>query len=348
MRFSKVAAFLFGAITVMALSARIMHSQAKAGPSAVKVHMVVTDQRFSDNNDPTVLRPENVQVKQGKNVLEVEQLIPARGDNAALQLFILIDDTLDPRVGSNLDEIRDFISAQPESTVVGVGYMSNATFQVVQNFTADHAVAAKSVRLPRGRLSAMDSPYLSLMSLVKSWPQQKVRREVLVLSDGIDVMRGRSPMPSYTRTGMGPSPSQYSTRGGMRTFPTEYPTSPSISPDTDSTSAACQRFGVIVYSIYAVGAGRIGRNAWEAQLGQSGIAKIAEETGGEYFSLGTSTVVSFKPYLERLESIFLNQYYVVFHARLGKKDGLQRVDISTNLPDVDLAAADNVWVSAKE
>ena len=133
----------------------------------------------------------------------------------------------------------------------------------------------------------------------------------------------------------------------MRPLPSQYPTSSSISPDTDSTSATCQRYGVIVYSIYAVGAGRIGRNAWEAQLGQSGIAKIAEETGGEYFSLGTSTVVSFKPYLERLQNIFLNQYYVVFQAAIGKKDGLQRVDISSNLPDVDLAAADNVWVGAK-
>lgn len=334
MKVSKMAVLLFGSIFVIALSARIMHSQVKAVPTAVKVHMVVTDQSFSDNSDPPVLRPENVQVKQGKNALEVEQLVPARGDNAALQLFILIDDTLDPRVGSNLDEIRDFVSAQPASTVVGVGYMSNATFQVVQNFTADHAIAAKSLRLPRGRLSAMDSPYLSLMSLVKSWPQEKVRREVLVLSDGIDVLRGRSPMPSYTRTGMRPLPSQY-------------PTSSSISPDTDSTSATCQRYGVIVYSIYAVGAGRLGRNAWEAQLGQSGIAKIAEETGGEYFSLGTSTAVSFKPYLERLQNIFLNQYYVVFQAAIGKKDGLQRVDISSNLPDVDLAAADNVWVGAK-
>jgi hypothetical protein len=334
MKIKKIASGLFGTICVLALSARIVHPQVKATPTTVKVHMVVTDQGFSDNNDPPVLRPENVQVKQGKNLLEVEQLIPARGDNAALQLFILIDDTLDPRIGSNLDDIRDFINAQAASTVVGIGYMSNATFQIAQNFTADHALAAKSLRLPRGRLSAMDSPYLSLISLLKSWPQEKVRREVLMLSDGIDVLRGRAPLPSYTRTGSRPSPSQYTT-------------SSSISPDTDSASATSQRYGVIVYSIYATGAGRFGRNAWEAQLGQSGIAKIADETGGEYFSLGTSNVVSFKPYLERLQKIFQNQYYVVFQATLGKKDGLQRVDISTNLPDVDLASARNVWVSAK-
>jgi hypothetical protein len=74
--------------------------------------------------------------------------------------------------------------------VVGVAYMSNASFQITQNFTADHALAAKAIRLPRGSSSAMDSPYLSLVSLMKGWPSQKLRREVLMVSDGIDRLRG--------------------------------------------------------------------------------------------------------------------------------------------------------------
>jgi polysaccharide deacetylase 2 family uncharacterized protein YibQ len=48
----------------------------------------------------------------------------------------LIDDTLNPQaVGNNLNDIKDFINAQPSTTVVGVGYMSKATVQIVQNFT---------------------------------------------------------------------------------------------------------------------------------------------------------------------------------------------------------------------
>jgi hypothetical protein len=43
-------------------------------------------------------------VKQGKTFLQVTQLIPSRAEAAALQLFILIDDTLDSRVGNNLNE----------------------------------------------------------------------------------------------------------------------------------------------------------------------------------------------------------------------------------------------------
>ena len=85
-----------------------------------------------------------------------------------------------------------------------------------------------------------------------------------------------------------------------------------MSPDADSASTAGQRYGVIVHGIYATGVGRAGRNAWEVQLGQSGVGKIADETGGEYYSLGTQNLVSFKPYLDRLQKVLDNQYYLVF------------------------------------
>ncbi len=317
----KIAPGLCGVICALALGAGIAHPQVRATFSTVQVHMVITDQAFSDSNEPPVLRAMNVQVKQGESALKVDQVIPAQGDNASLSLFILIDDTLDPRIGTNLNELRDFINAQPATTQVGVGYMSNATFQIAQNFSTDRALASKALRLPRGRLSSMDSPYLSLISLLKSWPQEKVRREVLMISDGIDHLHGNR-----------------SNRAGSM---------PTMSVDADSASTISQRFGVIVYSIYAMGAGRLGRNAWEAQMGQSGVAKITDETGGEYFAMLYQNAVSFKPYLERLQKIFQNQYYLVFQAAPGKKDGLQRVDISTSVADADIAAADNVWVGTK-
>jgi hypothetical protein len=326
----------FGMLCLVALSGRIVHSQEKSTPGTVQVHMVITDQSLSDNSEVPVLRPDNIQVKQGTTVLKVDQVIPSQGDNAALQLFILIDDTCDPGIGNNLNDLRDFINAQPASTVIGVAYMSNATIQIAQNFTADHALTAKALRLPRGTSSAMDSPYFSLIGLVKNWSQQKVRREVLMITDGIDRLRGdrsaESQMSLRARTGPYTAPAS-------RTIST-------ISPDADTASTNSQRYGVIVHSIYAVGAGRYGRNAWEAQLGQSGVAKISAETGGEYFALGTQNAVSFKPYLERLQRIFDNQYYLVFQAVPSKKDGLQRVSVSTEMPNADLAAADNIWVPA--
>jgi hypothetical protein len=119
-----------------------------------------------------------------------------------------------------------------------------------------------------------------------------------------------------------------------------------ISIDATPASELSQRYGVIIHGIYSRGVGRLGRNAWEEQIGQAGVAKISEETGGEYFALGTSNAVSFKPYFDRLQKILDNQYYLVFQAIPKTKSGLQRVKVSTEAFDTEITAADNVWVPA--
>ncbi len=320
---------LLGAIGVLVLSGQSARSQQQASPTA-QVHVVITDAALRQDAELPPLQLGDVKVQQGKNFLKVTQLIPAQGDNAALQLMILIDDTLNTSVGNSLNDLREFISAQAPSTLIGVGYMSNANVSIVQNFTADHEAASKAVRLPRGSLSAMDSPYLSLISVVKGWPQQKVRRVVLMVTDGIDRLRGERPQAS----GLGPN------------YGSIYHSMPTVSTDATSASEVSQRYNILVFSIYAVGVGRAGRSAWDLQMGLSGLSKLADETGGECFSLGTSQPVSFKPYLESFGRMLSNQYYVVFEAGPQKKAGFQRIKIETELSNSELLAPDNVWVPA--
>jgi len=324
----KLVPVLFSAMCAFTFTSQIVNAHEEKAPSKAEVHVVITDMALQADKELPRLQQEDVKVKQGKTYLQVTQLIPARGDNAALQLMILIDDTLDPVVGGNLSELKEFISAQPPSTVIGIAYMSNATVKVVQNFTADHDLAAKAVRLPLGVLSTMDSPYLSLISLVKSWPQQKVRREVLMICDGVDRLRDRRPSPSQLGPSYGPV----------------FHTLPTISVDATSASEISQRYNVIVHSLYAAGVGRAGRSSWDLDIGLSGLTKIAEETGGECYSLSTSRLVSFKPYLERFQKTLDNQYYLVFLAEPKKKAGLQRVKIETELSNSEIGAPDNVWV----
>jgi hypothetical protein len=322
--------WLLVAYCLCAVNVPAAFPQEKAASSTAEVHVVITDLAVQSDSELPRLRQGEVKVKQGKTFLQVTQLIPAQGDSAALQLMILIDDTLNPVVGGNLNDLKEFIKAQPPSTVIGIAYMSNAGVNVVQNFTADHDLAVKAVRLPRGVLSTMDSPYLSLISLVKGWTQQTVRREVLMLSDGIDRLRGETPSPSRLGPNFGPV----------------YHSMPSISTDATSASEISQRYNVIVHSLYAVGVGRAGRSSWDLQIGLSGLSKIADETGGECYSLGTSNLVSFKPYLERFQRTLDNQYYLVFLAIPKKNAGLQRVNILTEISNSEIAAPDNVWVPA--
>ena len=331
-------------------------SQQKSESNTVQVHLVITDEAVREDKEVPPLQLEDVKVKQGKNPLKVTQLIPATGENAALQLMILIDETLNPSVGNSLTELKEFIAAQPPSTIVAVGYMANAGVNVAQNFTPDHDLAVKALRLPRGSVSTMDSPYLSLISLVKGWPQQKVRREVLMVSDGIDRLRGEKPelsslgpdfgavyhRPNYSR---GFPETGYRAAYGTSPVPA-YQSMPSVSIDAPSASEISQRYNVLVYSLYATGVGHAGRSGWDQQLGLSGLSQIADETGGECFSLGTSQLVSFKPYLETFQRMLANQYYVVFQAVPKKKEGLQRVKIETELSNSEIQAPDNVWVPA--
>jgi len=330
-------------------------SQQEPGSNTVQVHLVITDEAVREGKELPPLQLEDVKVKQGKNPLRVTQLIPATGENAALQLMILIDDTLKLSVGNNLTELKEFITAQPPSTVIALGYMANAGVNVAQNFTTDHDLVVKALRLPRGSVSTMDSPYLSLISLVKGWPQQNVRREVLIVSDGIDRLRGEKPelsslgpdfgvvyhRPNYNR---GFSGASYRAAYETSAIPA-YQSMPSISIDAPSASEISQRYNVLVYSLYATGVGHAGRSSWDQQLGLGGLSQIADETGGECFSLGTSQLVSFKPYLETFQKMLANQYYIVF-AVPKNKDGFQRVKIETELSNSEIEAPDNVWVTA--
>lgn len=330
MRKQRTAITLLGTFCILALCWHNARPQGNAA-NTIQVHMVITDMALRMEKQLPAIQAENVKVKQGKTFLSVEKLIPAQGQNAALQLMILIDDTLNTQaVGHNLNELKGFIGDQPPSTVIGIAYMSNATAMVVQNFTSDHALAIKAIRLPRGARSAMDSPYLSLISLVKGWPQQNVRREVLMVTDGMDRLRG------------GPDTSRLGPRYGVGPM---YHSMPTISVDATSASEISQRYNVIVHSIYSPGIGGP-HGSWTLEMGLSGLSKLAEETGGQCFSLGTSNPVSFQPYLKTLQKLFSNQYFMVFRAEPGKKAGFQAVKVQTDLPNSKILAPNNVWVPA--
>jgi hypothetical protein len=294
----------------------IIPLQAQDKMATVPVLMTVTVRLLDkDKRMPDVSR-EDVIVRQGKDRLKVTGWRSARQGLAGLDLFILIDDTSDPSLGSQLDDLKAFINAQPPTTSVGVGYMRNATVQIVQNFTTDHSQAAKALRLPVASSGAYGSPYLSVINLMKRWPGHPNRREVIMVTDGIDRARGG---PRYRGLSF-------------------------IVPDVDSASRVAQRTGTIIHTIFTRGVGRLGSNFWEITNGQNAIAKLSEETGGWSFYLGTENAVSFKPYLDDLQSILNNQYLLDFRALPGKKAGLQRIRLSTEVAGVELDSADSVWV----
>jgi hypothetical protein len=283
------------------------------GANGVPVHTVVTVEARKGASPPVINR-EDVLVNEGKDRDPVTEWIPAQGDHADLEFFVLLDDGSNMTLGTELESIRQFIAAQPPTTKIGLAYMQNGIARVAANLTADHDAVAKALRLPVGVAGANGSPYFSLSDLAKRWPAGALRREVLMITDGIDRYYGSGDLED---------------------------------PYLQSAIEDAQKAGIIVSAIYSPGIGHFGHSYYQTYWGQLYLSKMAEETGGEAYYIGmTGAPVSFNPFLQDLTNRLMHQYLLTFLAKPPKKAGLQRIKISTEVPNADLVAPQKIFVPA--
>ncbi len=230
--------------------------------------------------------------------------VPLRGARSGLQLVVLLDDSSRGNLGLQLNDIRSFVTGLPPTAQVAIGYMRNGAPNLVQNFTSDHAQAAKSLRLPSGTAGSNGSPYFCLSDLVKHWPggDSNVRREVIMVTDGVD---------------------RYS--GGR--FDPE-------NPYVQAATSDAQKAGVIVYSIYYRGAGRFDRSALVTDGGQNYLTQVSGATGGKVYLEGFGNPVSFAPFLSDIQRKLQNQYELSFVSTA--KPGLQPIRVKTSQPNTSL------------
>ncbi len=301
------------AITTLLAGVQLMAGQENSSAAAGGgVNLVVTVEARHGSNAPDVTR-DDVMVYEGRDRDRVTGWLPLQGDHAGLELFILLDDSSSVSLGSQLEDIRQFISAQPATTKIGIAYMQNGIAQVLQNLTNDHTLAAKALRLPMGSPGANASPYFSLGDLIKRWPASDERREVLMITDGIDRYWGSAPDNPYV----------------------------------DSVIEQAQKAGVIVYSIYTPGMGHYGHSYWRTYWGQNFLSQLSDEAGGEsYYLIGSAPPVTFAPYLEDMAKKLGHQYLLTFIPKPQKKAGMQRVKVQTEVPNAELVSADRVYVPA--
>jgi hypothetical protein len=293
------------------------HAVAQQAPNAsgTPVHMIVTVEPRKGSEVP-VVTPEDVMVYEGKKRDQVTEWIPAQGDDAGLEFYVLIDDASSSALDTQLSDIKKFIAGLPANAQVGVAYMQNGTARMEQKLTSDHDLAAKALRLPLGYIGADASPYFSISDLAKHWRPDGNRHEVLMITSGADPYYG------------------------------------SGDPDDPYLSAAiedCQRAGVLVSAIYAPGAGHFGHSHWSNYWGQIYLSKLTEETGGEGYYIGFfGPAPDFTPYLKDAANRLEHQYLLTFLAQPQKKSGMRPVKLKTELHNVDLVAADGVYVPASE
>lgn len=245
-----------------------------------------------------------------------------RGDRAALQLLLLLDDSARRSLALQYDDIKSFILAQPETTQVGVAYMQNGSARFAQTYTSDHAAAAAALRITSGTAGSNGSPYFVLSDLLKRWsPEQPgnapalrpgaVRREVLMFTNGVEAYNGGAfdPQNQYVQSAINDS----------------------------------QRAGVVVYAIYVRDIGFGGLGNAEANNGQNYLVQLTDATGGKTYYIGNDSPPSFRPFLDDLKLKLDNQYQLTFTTKLKRKT--QSVGIKVRVPNKKLYAPSRVYLN---
>ncbi|HEX8458733.1 MAG TPA: hypothetical protein VF656_15670 [Pyrinomonadaceae bacterium] len=196
---------------------------------------------------------------------------PLSVGGAPLDLAILVQDDLVPRVGNEIEATREFIRALPTGSRVMVGYLTAGSLQVRQEFTDDLERAGRALRIPAGTPTAAPyNPYVEVIQALRRFDENsKNRNAVLLISDGLDVSRGFD---------------SFSTINSI---------------DLERAVREAKRRNVAVYSFYAPSVGLTSLNRQAVSFGQSALNRISNETGGRAFFQGTS-FVTFNAYFERL------------------------------------------------
>jgi len=290
-------AFIFG-LAAWATSA--------AGPESVTFTVTATAKKGSDVPGVTKNDVQFFFDKQKTPIADWK-----RGEK--LYLAVLIDDSLDINVANQWNDLRAFFNVMPPNTYISVFYNRNGTAMVAQDFTNDHALAGKALRIPLGSEGTFSSPYLAVQDLLKRWPatSSEDRGSILMISSGIDYFRGNFEP---------------------------------ISPDMDTTVEYAQKRNINVWSIYEPDARHRSRGLFLSFRGQMNLSKLAEETGGESYYLNAAPLVSFKPYLDELLAHLNNQYLLTFEGNGGSKGRFERVHETTELSNTELFSASQAFL----
>jgi hypothetical protein len=259
------------------------------------------------NTQPPPIKKDDVELYKGKERLQVADW--RKGET--LFLAVLIDDSLDQNIASQWKDLKAFMMAQPPTTYIGVFYGRNGAAMVAQDFTKDHAVAAKALRIPYGGFGAFSSPYLELQDLIKRLPGEGERRSILMISSGVDYFRGN----------FGP-----------------------ISPDVDPTIENAQKANINIWTVYAPDAGHAGRGFFRLNNAQSELSEISEETGAESYFLGFGLPVTLKPYFDEISIHLNNQYLLTFEGSGGKRGRFERVRVTSEIPKVEFMTPSGVFL----
>src|SRR5208283_3215119 len=78
--------------------------------AGVPAHMIVTAGHFY-SHQPPLLTPADLTIRQDFEVRPITNLVPLRGDRAALELYVVVDNCSSCEPGPKFGELRKFVAS---------------------------------------------------------------------------------------------------------------------------------------------------------------------------------------------------------------------------------------------
>lgn len=295
-------------LTMLCIAAAVGPIQTKAQQSS---RLIVTAEPTA--HTLPVLERDDISVEVDHKPARVLAWSPLAGNQAPLQLYIVIDDADSTSLALQFGDLKNFINSQPASTQIGVAYLRYGAAQIAQPPTPDHARAASALRVPMGEPGIDSNPYDALRNLINNWPPAQGRREMLVIMSGID--------PLYMSPDM-------------------------FDPYLAQTIGAAQKAGIVISSIYYGETGHFGHSFFRVTWGQNYLSMLDEDLGGEFYWQGLTNPVAFQPYLKEFSDWLNHQYLLTVETGYSGKPELKPVKVTTAKPGVSLVAASKIYVGA--
>jgi hypothetical protein len=296
-----------GILALVVFSPLLALAQSPASSSGTATFTVTAVGK--DDSAPPAINKDDLQFSINKERKQIASW--TKGEK--LYLAILVDDSLSSQVALQWPDLKAFIMAQPANSYIALAYASNATVFIAQDFTNDHELVTKGLRIPRGEISAGGSPYLSVKDWIKRWPAMASgdRASLLLISSGID----------FIRAGFGP-----------------------VYPDVEPVVQLAARKNINLWSIYYPGQGYRSHSFYLVNTAQLNLSKMCLESGGNSFYMGFMAPVTFKPYLDELQTYLNNQYLLTFSGEGGPKGKFVTPRLKSNLGSVDFMYANQAYI----
>lgn len=283
-------------------------------PAATNLAQVTVTIRARHHGAYPVVGPDDLRVYEDNQSRPVVSWVAAKKQSSPLDLTIVLDDSIMARTGLQFQDLEEFFPTLPAGTRVRIAYASYGGNDIAQDFTTDYRLAGEALRIPLGYMAAGGSIYDSVSDLIKKWPKDGNRREILLISDGIDITDGL------------------------------VDSEPNLNMELQQAIGAAQSADVPIYTIFSRGPRVLDRNWFLLDNGQGCLLRLTTGTGGQSYFQGTHTPLAFAPYLQQFANDLQHQYVLTFQALASPKNGYQSLRVTTEVPHVRLDAPARVFV----